>query len=311
MERDRGQRPAAPSADGTERDWGYARLTENAALGSFLNHPEQLDDTHWLPPEAFTHPARRQVYDTLRAMREEGQPIDPVTVVGRMKRDGVPDPGRQLAPSVAQLANSTPTALGGVYYAQLVLEEHVRDNLRTAGVRLQQLGDQGAGDPRELLQHANREAVALEAVHDRWRDATRDSDVTRNAGPEVVVGFDATGEPLNPAHRGGAPAPTHEEVLGYEVRVSDGRQEYPVSPDVLQDPVDAYALMVAAQQRAEERGGRSAEDVVSIVEVGKGGAERDLNAAELDQLAQRAQHRDTREVVVPDVRLVDSAGYDR
>lgn len=96
---------------------------EKALLGSLLMRPDLIDELVALPAELFYLPIHRELFETMREMREKMIPIDIATVAAEMvKREaGV----REVVDSyVAELFIEVPTAANWDHYLTLVREKH-------------------------------------------------------------------------------------------------------------------------------------------------------------------------------------------
>jgi hypothetical protein len=96
---------------------------EKGLPSSILLAPERVMSEHaHLRPEDFFHPAHKEIFTQLRVMREEGKPIDLVTLTGWLDDRGLLD---RLggAVYVTDLFTVVPTASNAKYYAEIVEEK--------------------------------------------------------------------------------------------------------------------------------------------------------------------------------------------
>lgn len=130
--------------------------SEAALLGAAMMRPDVLDEVASLVTlDDFYRPAHQNLWDTLRAMRGAGNPIDPVTVFETLR-------GRQwfdhagAAVWLHNLTTACPTTANATYYATLIAEQAARRRLIEAGARIYQVGTDGRhdGDLAEMQQLA-------------------------------------------------------------------------------------------------------------------------------------------------------------
>jgi replicative DNA helicase len=146
---------------------------EYATLGSLLLAPVGLDRVApWLRPGDFRDPLGREVYGLLLAMHERAVVIDPVTVLGELRRRG--RLGGDGAPAMAliRMVESVPVPGAVASYGRLVLAAAIGRQLEAAGTRLAQVGRARRGEPTDWLDTAAEQLWALAAARERWETAT-------------------------------------------------------------------------------------------------------------------------------------------
>lgn len=123
---------------------------ETAIIGSILlSQGKAIDDLN-LTPDEFNDPKLGSVYSTLRAMRENHEPIDPITVSARLP---------EHAMSVWSWQSETPTAENVGYYARLVRDNHLRRSAKVTGQILTQVSD--TDDLDSVIDSARRDLGKL------------------------------------------------------------------------------------------------------------------------------------------------------
>lgn len=169
---------------GNAEDGQYERV----ALGCLLLHPPALDQVRpWLAADDFTWPVHRAVYTAAQTLREQGEPVDPTAVLAELRRQQYPD-GERLPGYLAHVVEQAPVPLSATYYSKIVLERAVRRDLTAAGMRLQQIGERGAGSPDDLYEQMD---VALRKAQDmrgRWDVADAPRRARDDAGVQVRDG---------------------------------------------------------------------------------------------------------------------------
>lgn len=104
----------------------------------------------------FTDPRHRVVFLAMTELQAAGQPVDPVTVLGQLRRTGAAqsmtaDKGAGVF--LADLLEAPPSVGTIGHYLLIVLEHRVRTEVETAGARLQQVaGAENIGTVRDVLQ---------------------------------------------------------------------------------------------------------------------------------------------------------------
>ena len=133
---------------------------EQAVLGSILIDSRCLDDVIGiLQPEDFYLQQNREIYETIYAMFNFSQSIDPVTVLDKMRERGVyQDNSRDY---IMQLMEITPTAVNAVRYANIVKDKSMLRGLATASGDISEMVYSQVGAPEEILETAEKKIFAL------------------------------------------------------------------------------------------------------------------------------------------------------
>lgn len=104
-----------------------AMLVDDRCIGPILPELEEDD---------FCHASYRRLFTTMRDIYLTGQPVDPVTVTGRLGNSS-----QQLLKLMRQCMELTPTAANAVEYAQLLRAESLKLRRQELGYDLSQEGD--------------------------------------------------------------------------------------------------------------------------------------------------------------------------
>ena len=133
---------------------------EQALLGSVLIDSRCLTDVVGIVrPEDFYQQQNREIYETIYAMFNFSQSIDPVTVLDKMRELGVyHDNSRDY---IMQLMEITPTAANAVRYANIVKEKAMLRGLADASTDISQMVFEQVGTPAEILESAEKKIYAL------------------------------------------------------------------------------------------------------------------------------------------------------
>jgi replicative DNA helicase len=119
-----------------------------------------------LQPEDFYRPSHGVIYDAMLALYEEGEPVDRLTVVEKLKEGGRLDAAGG-AEAIEALAAAPPVVGNAAQYGKIVKETALVRRLLTATYRIQAEVSEQGGTPRELVDLAER--AILEVGHDDRR----------------------------------------------------------------------------------------------------------------------------------------------
>ena len=119
-----------------------------------------------LTPEDFYRPAHQAVFGAMLALYRESEPVDKLTVVEKLKQSGQLESAGG-AGAIEALAAAPPVVGNASHYGKIVKEAALVRGLLTATYRIQQQVAEHAGNPRTLLDQAEREI--LEIGHDDRR----------------------------------------------------------------------------------------------------------------------------------------------
>jgi replicative DNA helicase len=119
-----------------------------------------------LKPEDFYRPQHGAIFDAMLALYEQGEPVDKLTVTEKLKQSGQLEAAGGGA-AIEALAAAPPVVGNAGQYGKIVKETALVRGLLTATYRIQQQVAEHAGNPRELLDRAER--TVLEVGHDDRR----------------------------------------------------------------------------------------------------------------------------------------------
>ncbi len=133
---------------------------EQSVLGSILIDNRCISDVIGiLRGEDFYLEQNREIYETVYAMFNYSQTIDPVTVLDKMRERGVfHDNSRDY---ILQLMEITPTAAHAVRYANIVREKAMLRGLGQAASDITEMVSSQVGTPAEMLESAEKKIYAL------------------------------------------------------------------------------------------------------------------------------------------------------
>jgi replicative DNA helicase len=121
-----------------------------------------------LKPEDFYRPSHGAIFGAMLALYEQGEPVDKLTVTDRLRQSGQLESAGGPA-AVEALAAAPPVVGNARHYGKIVKETALVRGLLTATYRIQQEVSDHAGNPLELLDHAERSILEIGA-DDRRKD---------------------------------------------------------------------------------------------------------------------------------------------
>ncbi|MBQ5749105.1 MAG: replicative DNA helicase, partial [Oscillospiraceae bacterium] len=134
---------------------------EQAVLGSMLIDERCVSDVIGLVrPDDFYLKHNREIYETIYAMFNFSERIDPVTVLNKMKERGVYDEQRSYD-YIAQLLQVTPTAANVKQYCTIVHDKALMRDLATAAGDISEMVYEGEGTAQDMLEVAEKKVYAL------------------------------------------------------------------------------------------------------------------------------------------------------
>lgn len=135
---------------------------EQSVLGSMMLSKDAIMEVAEIITTAdYYQPANEMIHAVIVELSSRGEPADPVTVAGELRRRG------ELqrvggAPYLHTLIASVPTAANAAYYARQVRERALLRRLVSAGTRIVQLGfSEEGGDVDEIVDAAQAEVFAI------------------------------------------------------------------------------------------------------------------------------------------------------
>ena len=134
----------------------YSVEAEQAVLGSIIIDPKCLNDVATsVKAEYFYIPQHREIYSTLAEMYELSQTIDFVSLLEKLKRDGVYDEAGGKA-YLTQLVQTVPSAANVLTYVAIVRERYYARSLMTAAQDIIKDINDNALDSGRLLDSAEQ-----------------------------------------------------------------------------------------------------------------------------------------------------------
>ena len=134
---------------------------EQAVIGSMLIDPECIPDVlKDARAEHFYGRVNREIFETIYAMFNYGQTIDPVTVIDQMRSRGVYHE-ESTESYVLELMRVTPTAANVKEYAAILRDKALQRELGKVAAGITEMVNEGLGGADEMLEIAERSIYAL------------------------------------------------------------------------------------------------------------------------------------------------------
>ena len=143
-----------------QRQLPHSLEAEQSVLGSMLIDSRCVAEVIGLVrPDDFFLQQNKDIYETIYTMFNFSETIDPVTVLEKMKVQGL---ATDKTPEyLMQLMEITPTAANVGQYARIVRDRAMLRNLATAAGEIRETVLSGVGTPEEILESAEKKIYAL------------------------------------------------------------------------------------------------------------------------------------------------------
>ena len=148
-------------SDLTARQLPQSLEAEQSVLGSMLIDSRCVGDVVGiLKPEDFFLRQNQEIYETIYRMFSYSQPIDVVTVLGKLKENGCYDEATTPA-YMRQLMELTPTAANVRYYANIVRDKSLLRSLSKTATDIHEMVYREEGTASSILDNAERKVFSL------------------------------------------------------------------------------------------------------------------------------------------------------
>jgi len=139
----------------------YSMEAEQSVIGSMIIDSRCVPDViEILKPEDFYIQQNREIFETIHSMFSFSQPIDPVTVLDRMKIRGVYD--EQVSRNyVMQLMEITPTAANVRHYAKIVRDKSLLRQVAQVAGEVSDMVYNEEGEAADILDAAEQKIYAI------------------------------------------------------------------------------------------------------------------------------------------------------
>ncbi len=143
------------------RQMPQALEAEQAVLGAILIDSRCVSEVvGLLRPEDFYLQQNRELFEAVYTMFNFSQPIDPVTVLEKLRERGTFDEKTSL-PYVQQLMEVTPTAANVRQYAEIVRDKALLRRIAEAAAEITESVFSGEGGAQAVLEAADKKIYAL------------------------------------------------------------------------------------------------------------------------------------------------------
>ena len=150
-----------PGEELNEFQMPHSVMAEQAVLGAMLIDERCVSGVmERLRPDDFYMRQNRELFQVMFTMFSRFDTIDPVTVVDRMKQEGVYDEGTTV-PYLRQLMEVTPTAANVMEYVDIVADKALLRRVGETAGELAQLVRAEAGTASQLLETAEQRIYAI------------------------------------------------------------------------------------------------------------------------------------------------------
>ena len=147
-------------ADLLEKTMPHALDAEQSVLGSMLIDNRCVAEiVVLLKPDDFYMKQNAEIYETIYSMFNFSEPIDPVTVLNKLRERGLAD--ERTSDYLMQLIDVTPTAAYAMQYAKIVREKSMLRALAQAADEISATVAEGVGTPDEILDVAEKKIYAI------------------------------------------------------------------------------------------------------------------------------------------------------
>ncbi len=144
----------------------YSVEAEQAVLGAVLIDPKCLSDVAiQIKPEFFYIPQHKEIYTAMSTMYELSQTIDFVSLLERLKKDGVYDEAGGKA-YLTQLVQTVPSAANVLTYVAIIRERYYARSLMTAAQDIIKDVNENAVDSGRLLDSAEQRIYEIRQGRD-------------------------------------------------------------------------------------------------------------------------------------------------
>jgi len=143
------------------RQMPHSTEAEQAVLGSMLIDSRCIPDVIGaVRADDFYSKVNKDIFETIYSMFNYSMVIDPVTVLGQMKVNGVFNE-QTSSDYVLELMNITPTAQNVMEYVRLVKDKALLRSIAEAGGDICSLAQEGAGEALDILDIAEKKVYSL------------------------------------------------------------------------------------------------------------------------------------------------------
>ncbi|MBR7082195.1 MAG: replicative DNA helicase [Oscillospiraceae bacterium] len=143
------------------RQMPHSTEAEQAVLGSMLIDSRCVPEVVGvIRADDFYSKVNKDIFETIYGMFNYSMVIDPVTVLGQMKVNGVFNE-QTSSDYILELMNITPTAQNVMEYVRIVRDKALLRSIAEAGGDICSLAQEGAGEALDILEVAEKKVYSL------------------------------------------------------------------------------------------------------------------------------------------------------
>ena len=144
----------------------FSNEAEQSVLGAIIIDPPSINMVmDKLKPDHFYVPQNRRIYDILCSMSTANKTIDFITVLEKLKSDGLFDVNSAKS-YLTTIAQSVPTSANITTYAEIVTERYYVRSLMIASRDIIEMAQSGATDANMLLENAEQRIYEIRKGRD-------------------------------------------------------------------------------------------------------------------------------------------------
>ena len=135
----------------------FSAEAEQSVLGAILIDPQSIDTVNTiLQSDYFYLPQHKAIFSVMQDMCTKGDPIDAVTVLESLKKDGVYDDAGGKS-YLMQLAQSVPSSANIASYANIVRDKYIARSLLSVARSIEKDVEEGTTDIGTLIDSAEQQ----------------------------------------------------------------------------------------------------------------------------------------------------------
>lgn len=135
-------------------------VAEQSVLGAILiDKDAMVDVAEFLRPHHFYKDANARVYETMMELYELHEPIDVVTLIAQLKKNG--SIKTVTAPYVSDLVNIVPTSAHAEQYARIITEHATKRRLVEAAAKITEMAFRDEGAANKIVDEAESQIFAI------------------------------------------------------------------------------------------------------------------------------------------------------
>ncbi len=141
----------------SEEKLPFSFEAEQAVLGAVVIEPNIIDDVlaHFLKPEHFYIEQHRKIYDIMMSMNGTAQPIDYVTLLEKVKENGI-FPEAEAKQYLLQITEMVPSVENVENYAHIIADKAVLRQLIAASNSIKERSFEGSAPTEEIVEFAEQ-----------------------------------------------------------------------------------------------------------------------------------------------------------